>query len=374
MIKPHNKLIIVLLILFVSCKSPSNKKVETKSIELEQLEASIDSLFNSKISKNNPGATILVSFDGKILIGKGYGLRDIESKAPISPTTNLRMASLSKQFTALCVLSLLDKELLSLNDEVYTYLPYPIFKNMTIENLLNHTSGLPEYEDYFENNWNKNKIVENKNVLDWLATNPKVEFKPSEKWQYSNTAYLMLPLIVEKVSGIEFSLYAKEHVFKKAGMLNSNYYNLADPVEIPERAYCYVKDSLNQFKKADGFYMNGVMGDGAVYTSINDYFKYDLALRNKTIVSKKSHELIFKPSSTHISKKGTKYQYGMGWFLTDTTAYHSGGWIGTNTRVMRSLDKPLTIAVFSNFEGDLSTKELVNETYILFERYSKNYR
>ena len=108
-------LLIILVIVCVSCKSPIDKKTETKSIELEQLRASIDSLFNAKIGENEPGAVIAVSYNQEVLFGKGYGLRDLEGNKPITLKTNMRMASVSKQFTALCILSLVDKGLLSLN-------------------------------------------------------------------------------------------------------------------------------------------------------------------------------------------------------------------------------------------------------------------
>jgi len=362
--------LIVLTIFFVSCKSPSDKKIETKSIELEKLQSSIDSLFNSEIGENEPGAAILFSYQGEMIIGKGYGLRDIESYEPITASTNMRMASLSKQFTALSILSLVNKGMLSLDEEVYNYLPYPIFKKISIENLLNHTSGLPDYYEHFEKHWDKSKIAENRNVLDWLATNPDPVFEPGEEWEYSNTAYLMLALIVEKISGIEFSEYARENVFKKAGMLKTNYFNLAQPIAIPERAFCYEKDSLGHFNKVDGFYMNGVMGDGAVYTSVNDYFKYDLDLRNETILSSKTHELIFKPSSTH-QVDGVDKHYAMGWGVTDSTAVHTGGWFGTNTYVKRHLNKPLTFAIFMN-RNTLWENDLIGKTDSLINEYLKN--
>ncbi|NOY48185.1 MAG: beta-lactamase family protein [Chlorobi bacterium] len=365
-------LLIVLAIVFVSCKSPSDKKTETRSIELEQLQASIDSLFNSEVEENEPGAAILVSYDGKMIIGKGYGLRDIENNKPITTNTNMRMASVSKQFTALSVLSLVDKGLLSLNDSIKKIWPYHVFENITVQHLLNHTSGLADYEaPYFLKDWDKSKIVENKDILDWLSTNPKPIFEAGKGWEYSNTAYIVLALLVEKVSGEEFPIYAKKNVFEKAGMKETNYYNLANPIKIKERAYCYEKDSLGNWKKVDGNFMNGLMGDGAVYTSVNDYFQYDLALRNKAIFSEKTHALIFKPSSTY-QVNGEDRHYAMGWVVTDSTATHTGGWFGTNTFTKRYLNKPLTIAIFMNrntlFENDLIKKtdslvlEYVNPT------------
>jgi CubicO group peptidase (beta-lactamase class C family) len=363
-------LLILLAIFFVSCNSSSDKKTETRSIELEQLYASIDSLFNSEIKENEPGAAILVSYDGKMIIGKGYGLRDIEKNEPITTNTNMRMASISKQFTALSVLSLVDKGLLSLNDSIKKIWPYHIFENITVQHLLNHTSGLADYEaPYFLKDWDKSKIVENRDILDWLSTNPKPIFEAGKGWEYSNTAYIVLAQLVEKVSGEEFPFYAKKNVFEKAGMKETNYYNLANPIKIKERAYCYEKDSLGNWEKVDGYFMNGIMGDGAVYTSVDDYFEYDLALRKKSILSEETHDLIFKRSSTH-QVNGEDRHYAMGWGVTDSTAVHTGGWFGTNTFTKRYLKKPLTIAIFMN-RNTLFESELIKKTDSLVLEYVK---
>ena len=370
----------ILFIALIGCKAPTDKTVVSNSAELEKLKTNIDSLFNSQINENAPGASLLVSYNSEMLIGKGYGLRDVNGKHPITSKTNIRMASVSKQFTALCILSLVDNGILNLNDSLNKYWDYPVFKNITIEHLLNHTSGIADYEEYFNKNWDRNEIVENKNILEWLSTNPSPVFEVGKKWEYSNTAYLVLALLVEKVSGKEFSSYAQENVFQKAGMENTTFFNLAKPVEIKERAFCYDKDSLGNWKKIDGFYMNGVLGDGAVYTSINDFHKYNNALQEQSIVSKDMHELIFKPSSMILPEdkkyqfsflKGMDERYAMGWFLTDNLALHTGSWNGTRTIVVKEFERPLTIAIFLNFASSDTRTKLVEETYQLVDKYLK---
>ena len=370
----------ILFIVLIGCKSLTNKIVVSNLAELEKLKTNIDFLFNSQINKNAPGASLLVSYNSEMLIGKGYGLRDVNGKHPITSKTNIRMASVSKQFTALCILSLVDNGILNLNDSLNKYWNYPVFKNITIEHLLNHTSGIADYEEYFNENWDRNEIVENKNILEWLSTNPSPVFEVGKKWEYSNTAYIVLALLVEKVSGKEFSSYAQENVFQKAGMENTTFFNLAKPVEIKERAFCYDKDSLGNWKKIDGFYMNGVLGDGAVYTSINDFHKYNNALQEQSIVSKNMHELIFKPSSMVLPEdekyqfgflKGMDERYAMGWFLTKDIALHTGSWNGTRTIVMKEFERPLTIAIFLNFASSDTRTKLIEETYKLVDEYIK---
>jgi len=316
-------------------------------MKLEQLSSSIDSLFNAEIGENEPGAAILVSDNGKMIIGKGYGLRDLESKQPITASTNMRIASVSKQFTALTILSLVDEGKLSLSDSVYAMFPYETFKDVTVEQLINHTSGLADAEEAFFKEWDSTKIAENKDVLDWYAKEDRSITKPGEKYQYNNGIYEFIPSIVEKISGQEFAKFAKEKVFDKAGMKNTNFFNLADPIQIEERAACYEKDSLGNWKKVDGHFLNGLLGAGGIYTSVHDYFQYDLALRNKTILSEAMHEIIFKPSSTH-QVDGVDRHYAMGWMVTDTEACHDGGWFGTIAYTKRYLGRPLTYAIFIN--------------------------
>ena len=368
------------LIIIFSCKTSSEKKEEAQSTSVHGLETQLDSLFNSYITPNNPGAALMVAYDGEMIVGKGYGIRDLQTKAPITKNTNMRMASVSKQFTNLSLLTLMDQGMLSPNDTVYNFWPIEVFKNITVAQLINHTSGLADYEEAFMKDWDRTKVVENKDILHWLGTNPPPRFEPGEKWEYSNTAYIVLALLTEKLSGSDFATYAKEAVFKKAGMTNTNYYSLAHPIDIKERSFCYEKDSLGSWKKADGFFMNGVLGDGAVYTSITDYFAYDQALRNRTILSDSLHQILFEPSSMPLPEnakytfsflKGAEERYGMGWFITDNFALHTGSWNGTRTIVVRNRNKPLTIAIFMNSgEGETRSK-LIEGTYKLVADYLK---
>ncbi|MFC3879847.1 serine hydrolase domain-containing protein [Algoriphagus namhaensis] len=372
----------VLLILFAFSGNPE-KTPDLSTNELDQLHESLDSLFRTEIRPNDPGAAVLVSYDGEMIVGKGYGLRDLESPTPITPHTNFRMASVSKQFTALAILTLVDEGKLSLEDSLIDFWPYSVFEGITVQHLLNHTSGLADFEQVFLTEWDRSIIVENKHVLEWLQTNPKASFAPGKGYEYSNTAYILLALLVEKVSGEEFSAYAKKNVFEKMGMEETNFVNLAYPISIKERAICYERDSLSSWEKMDGFFMNGIMGDGAVYTSIMDYFHYDNALRNNSFLSKKTSDLIFKPSSIVIDKNSntgnlmkrilgsedTKISYAMGWFVEENLMVHGGSWFGARTTVLREKNRPLTIAIFRN--SDSSVNDLVIGTYDLVNHYLK---
>lgn len=348
----------LILILFTSCTSITENP--TKSAELKAFETSIDSLFHAHIGDNEPGAAVLIAYDGKMIIGKGYGLRDLESKEPITRSTNLRMGSVSKQFTALTILKLVDEGNLSLSDSVYSYFPFKTFRDgTTIEQLINHTSGESDAEEVFFTEWDSTQIAENSDILDWYADQDRTETEPGETYRYNNGIYEFIPSVVEKVSGENFAAFAKEEIFNKAGMEKTNFFNLADPVEIEERAFCYEKDDSGNWKKVDSHFLNGLLGAGGLYTSVNDYFNYDQALRNNSLFTEETHDLIFKTSSTQVVD-GSEYHYAMGWNVTDSTAMHEGGWFGTNTFTKRYLSQPLTIVIFMNrntlFESGLIEK------------------
>lgn len=374
-----NKLSLILLILLVACQAQPQQKQSVESKSLEFYKSKIDSLFQASVSEDEPGVALLIAYDGQKLMAEGYGLRNLEAKEPITTSTNMRMASVSKQFTALAVLSMVDQGLLSLDDQITKHLPYKVFEGMTIEMFINHTSGLADYEAAFMEDWDPSRIATNKDILEWYKTGPPALFEPGERWEYSNGAYNLLASIIEKVSGQEFSAYAREHVFQPSGMRATNYFNLAQPIEIPERSNCYEKDGSGQWQQVDGHFLNGLIGEGSIYTSVNDYFAYDQASRNKNIVSDSLHDIVFKPSSMPLEnwdddpypfRKGKQIRYAMGWEVFGNMAMHSGAWYGTRTITLRLLDRPLTIAIFMN--SNKSYVDLLNGTYDLMMEYLEN--
>lgn len=364
-------------ILFLSAIMISCNPMDGKNSGFEVFQEQIDSLLNAEIERDGPGAALLISHENTLLIGKGYGLRDLNTKEPITPTTNMRMGSVSKQFTALAILSLVDRGMLALEDPVKKYLPYSTFENITIEHLLNHTSGIADYEEAFMSDWDTTQIVQNKDVLEWYAQGPQPIFQPGDKWEYSNGAYNLLATIVEKVSSVEFSQYAKNNVFAKSGMSKTNYFNLARPINIEERAFCYEKNDAGAWEQVDGHFLNGCLGEGAVYTNLMDFFNYDTTLRKNAIVSEQMHDQVFQASSMNIEMDspfsfhdGSEITYGMGQFVADSYAFHGGGWHGTRTFVYREFKRPLTIALFMNSDRDFV--ELMNSIYLLTNTFLTN--
>ncbi len=366
-----NKLLLLVIIALVSCKSSVDKKSESNATQLEQFEANIDSILNTDLNANEPGVALLISYDGKMLIGKGFGLRNIDTKEPITASTNMEMASVSKQFTALAILSLVDKGKISLNDEVYKFFPYETFKEVTVKQIINHTSGIEDAEDAFLEEWDFTKVATNADILKWYSVKNRKKNKAGQVFQYNNGAYEVLPLIVEKISGEKYEDYIKENVFKKAEMKKTIAFNLNSPVAIDERAFYYHKDSLGNWNKMDGHPLTGLLGAGGIYTSVDDYFKYDTALRNNSIFSKEKHQLLFENNDSIKAYRSmhSNLSYAMGWFVNDSIAEHSGGWFGVNTYVKRYLKQPLTIAVFGN--RDDVTSALISKIDALTVQFVK---
>ena len=355
------KIVFILMLLIVSCKSPNNETSESKSAELEQFKANVDSIVKQSINADEPGIALLVAYDGKMLIGKGYGIRNLETKEPITQSTNMEMGSVSKQFTALAILSLVNDGKISLNDTVFKYLPYKSFENVTIKQLINHTSGLEDAEEAFSTEWDATKIATNDDVLKWYSVKNRNKNNSSQIFEYNNGAYEVLTIIVEKVSGKKYEDYIKEKVFKKAGMNRTVAFNLNSPVDIDERAFYYHKDSLSKWNKMDGHPLTGLLGAGGIYTSVDDYFNYDNALRNNSIFSKEIHQSIFEKNDSIKADRSfhRNMSYAMGWFVNDSIAEHSGSWFGVNTYTKRYLKKPLTMAVFANMDN--LSKELISK-------------
>ena len=361
------RLLIILTILLTACQSNTSNSTDNSSKKGKALRQQIDSIYKKAFKPNEPGVAVLISYDNRKVVAQGYGLRNIKTQQPITPNTNMEIASASKQFTALAILSLVDDGKLSLSDTVSQFLAYESFKNVTIEQLINHTSGLADAEAYFYENWDPSKVATNQDVINWYAKKDRKVDEPGKNFHYNDGTYEVLPVIVEKVSGKDYAAYLKENVFKLAGMNSSVAYNLNDPVNIKERAHYYQADSLGNWIQQDGHPLTGLFGAGGIYTSLNDYFNYDKALRERAMFSDSIHQLIFKPSSTY-RENDQKKQYAMGWHINDSLAEHYGGWYGVNSLTRHYLDRPLTLAFFAN-RNDLFEKDLIHLTDSIARNY-----
>lgn len=330
----------------------------------------LDSLMKKIYPADIPGAALLVVRDNQVIINKGYGLADINSKEIISSDTHFRMASVSKQFTAMCILILQNQNKLNINDAVIKYLPsLPKFaEDITIKQLLTHTSGIADYELLIPKD--QKEQISDADVLQLISGSDSLYFKPDSKFKYSNTAFCLLTQIVEKVSGLSYPEFIRENIFTPLDMKHTVIYE--KDKNIFKRAYGYhLKD--NKWIFADQSITSATMGDGSVYTSLNEYQKWIQSLWDKQF----DNDLL-NPLKPHaIIKKGLSYGYG--WFIANeadgsNVYFHSGESTGFHNIVYHNPEKNFLVVLFSNCDDDRVSdvfNEIMNNLNIKLQGISK---
>ena len=305
-------------------------------------EASIDQLM-SRYDGAVPGASLLVMRDGVPLVSRGYGLSDLQARTEAGPTTNYRLASITKQFTAAAILLLAEDDQLRLDDSIRKWLPtLPTATGaITIRHLLTHTSGLIDYEDVMSPTMTGQ--LHDADVLRLLETQDQGYFAPGAGYRYSNSGYALLALIVERASGRNFPSFLRERIFLPLGMHDTLAYVDGGP-GIAHRAYGY-SEIDGGWTRTDQSSTSAVLGDGGIYSSINDLAKWDEALYDDRLLSDASRRLAFTPwTKTDIAD----VEYGFGWRITGETQWHSGETIGFRNVIVRYPQQRLTVILLSN--------------------------
>lgn len=295
-----------------------------------------------------PGAALLVLRDGEALVRRGVGLADVEAGTPVTPATNFRLASLSKQFTAAAVLLLAEDGRLRLDDPVRRWLP-ALPENadgVTLHHLLSHTSGLYDYEDIMAADFEGQ--VHDADVLRLLATGThEPYFAPGTAYRYSNTGYALLALVVEAASGTAYPDFLRERIFAPLGMANT-LAHVSGVNEVPHRAYGHSADG-DGWRRTDQSTTSAVLGDGGIYSSIDDLAKWDAALYDDRLLSDASRALAFSPQTTTSTGEDAVAAYGYGWRLDGSgLMWHSGETIGFRNVILRWPARRLTVVLLSN--------------------------
>ena len=311
----------------------------------------VDSLL-AEYSGNVPGASLTVIHNGKVVYKHSYGMADIEKGIPVTAKTNFRLASVTKEFTAAAIMLLVKKGKLGFEDNLTKIFPgFPEYgKKITIADLLNHTSGLIDYESLIPDT--DTVQVTDKDVLAMMMKQDSTYFQPGSKYQYSNTGYALLAMIVEKVTGKPFAAFLKKNIFKPLGMNNSIAYQKGIS-EIKNRAYGYSRKD-GGFSRDDQSVTSAVLGDGGIYSSVNDLFKWDQSLYTGKIVPLKMKEKSF---TRGILNNGEKIDYGFGWHLKKfkghEVVYHTGVTRGFRNIIYRIPFLKFTVIMLTNRnEGD----------------------
>lgn len=319
-------------------------------IQSQNLNQQLQQIMAGIYPSDQPGAALLVMQNGNAIFREGFGLVDLNEKRKITPATNFRMASVSKQFTAMCILTLWKEGKLKPEDPITKYLTgLPEFaKEITIWNLLTHSSGLEDYENLIPKI--RKMQVSDHDVLDLIRQSDSLYFKPGTQFRYSNTGFCMLANIVEKVSWMRYQDFIATKIFEPLKMSHSMM--LQKNKEIPDRAFGY-HNGNGQWKFADQSITSATMGDGCVYTSLNDYEKWMEGLWHQQLIK---FDSAHSPLLPHI-RINSMLDYGFGWFTTreedgSRADFHSGESTGFHNMVYHNPSKKLLIVIFSNSDDD----------------------
>jgi CubicO group peptidase (beta-lactamase class C family) len=311
---------------------------------------------------------ILVAEKGKPIYQQSLGYADYATKRMLNDSSVFELASVSKQFTAMGIMILKDRKLLSYDNNIKKYFPQLPYDNITIRNLLTHTSGIPSYEDQFEKNWDRKRIAFNKDIIDMLSQrNDTLFFKPGSKYRYSNTGYALLASIIEKVSGMRYNDFMAINIFRPLGMNHTFIYNSRRTTnKFPDNyalGFVY-SDSLKKYILPDElpaynmvYYLDGIVGDGCVNSTTGDLFTWDRALYSNKLVSKASLDEMLSPLVQTSPTDSTSF-YGFGVNVQSTSdkgkvISHSGSWPGYRTMLVRWPEIERTVIILSNAESNL---------------------
>lgn len=337
----------------------------------------IDSLLRSLYEKGKLNGNVLVAEKGKIIYLKSFGVANEFTGGKVNENTIFELASCSKQFTAMAIIILKEQGKLSLDDPISRYLPkLSFYDKITIRNLLNHTGGLPDYLSIMDTVFDKHKIAVNEDIITIFARlKPALEFSPGTQFKYSNTGYALLASVIEKTSGESYARFLKKNIFEPLHMQRTFVYNRRlHPEKINNYAFGYIyskylgkyilPDSIEKAKVV--YWLDGVVGDGTVNSTVIDLLKWDRALYTGKLISKADMQQVFSSGKLI---DGTLTKYGFGWKIEQHADYgklvrHSGGWPGYKSDIERHIDNDKTIIVLQNhYDAEEPTKAIRSILY-----------
>ena len=319
--------------------------------QAKSIEAELDAIFKKAYPSNSPGATVLVSKDDQIIYRKAFGMANLELNVPMKPDNVLKLASITKQFTSVAILILMEQGKLSLDDPLSKYISdFPRGSEITIHHLLNHTSGIKDYTRIPELRDKTRLDISPEDLISNFKDLP-LEFNPNEKYDYNNSGYVLLGYIIEKISGLSYGDFINENIFKKIGMNNSSY---ADNYKIiPNKAVGYGLFEGN-FENAEYMSPSFPYAAGSLISTIDDMFLWNKAIQDNTLISEKSKQLAF---TNHKLNTGKPSNYGYGWFINEIaglpTVEHTGGINGFTTSGIYVPDSKIYSIVLSNLDDGI---------------------
>lgn len=309
----------------------------------------IDSLFIEWNNQETPGCALGIIKDGELIYAKGYGLANMEYDIPISPSSVFRIGSTSKQFTAACIVLLAEKGKLNFDDNLKSIFPdFPDYaEEITVRHLLNHTSGIRDYLQLaYLKGLGEHDYYTDDNVMEWLVNQSDLNFKPGEEYLYSNSGYWLLGQIVKKVSGMNMADFALKELFEPLEMKSTHFHNDHNKI-VKNRATGYAPTENGNFKIS--MTTLDMIGDGGIFTTINDIKKWDDAYYGSDVLSR---EFWKEMTRQGVLNNGEIINYASGLMIGKykglNTIRHGGAFVGFRAELLRFPDEHLTIAIFAN--------------------------
>jgi CubicO group peptidase (beta-lactamase class C family) len=304
-------------------------------------EQKVDRLFRDYQGDDIPGAALMLIREGQPLLVRTYGYADLSTGERVNPRTNFRLASVSKQFTAMAIMILQERGAVDYENSLQTIFPeFPDYgRTISVRQLLQHTSGLVDYEDLIPDT--ATRQVLDHDVLELMMTQDSTYFPPGTAYRYSNSGYAVLAMVVEQLSGKSFASFLKDEIFTPLEMQNTVAFEKGIST-VPERALGYrVEDDSVRF--SDQSLTSAVLGDGGIYSSLEDLFRWDQALYTDRLISRASLERAFTPGLEN---------YGFGWridaYRGHRRIHHTGSTCGFRTVIQRFPEDRFTVIILTN--------------------------
>jgi CubicO group peptidase (beta-lactamase class C family) len=335
-----------------------------------QVSKTLDTLFQTLVQRNAFSGSILIAEHGKPIYEKNFGYANLDTKTPIDKNTMFELASNSKQFTAMAIIQLHQKGKLKYEDSLGKYFPGLPYSRITINDLIHHTSGIPDFLGWGAKEIDVTKINFNKDILESLQkSSAKTLFEPGVNMAYSNTNYVLLALIVEKVSGISFASYLSKNIFEPLGMMHTQVYGQRYfKKKINNYAYGYIYDGIkDKYLLSDSteryqYFFDGVAGAYGISSTTEDLLKWDQALYTEKLANKQEIKNAFTP---YLLKDGKPAElmglpYGFAWMINESQKFyiHTGGYPGYASLIIRYFDKDQTVIVLMNNYNRIDIYEL----------------
>lgn len=365
--KQLKKIFLFSIICFIACSSAKDKRAKkakeqaiTDSIRLlynpQKANKDIDAFMQKLHKRSGFNGNVLIAKKGKIIYENTFGWANYLLRDSLELKSQFELASVSKPLTSTGILLLVQEGKLKLDQDVKDFFPDFPYEGITIRLLLTHRSGLINYIYFTDNLWpDKKKGMTNMDVMKILAEKkPAPYLKPNTRFHYNNSNFMILGAIIEKVTGQSYTIYMKEHVFDPAGMKHTNVYSKADYEKIPTDVVGH--DKVWRRSVVQNFH-DGPVGDKGIYSTVEDLFLFDRALREGRLINQSWQDSAYAPHN----KKSIKevFNYGFGWRTfeqgKDHIVYHTGWWHGFKNLFVRDLKNDITIVLLSNMANSSLT-------------------